>query len=295
MKEIEVYHYDAFSTEPGKGNPAGIILNGDDLSTEEMQHIAKVVGFSECAFPIRSDLADIRIRYFTPGYETPLCGHATMASIAALLDQKILPEKENYLIETLAGVLPVNVSKEDAFYQIRMQHAKPQFINFEGVVEDLAQCLNIPTSAIDSRYPVVYGNTGQWTLCVPIKEVELFKQMKPQTDRFPDILKELPKSSIHPFSLKALNEQADLHARHFSSPYSGTIEDPVTGTASGVLGAYVATYIKPEEKEKYDIIVEQGQEMGKDGRVIVHIDAQDDLSIAISGTAVFVEEIKITI
>lgn len=105
MKEIEIYHYDAFATEPGKGNPAGIILSGNDLTTEEMQKITKEVGFNECAFPIKSDVADIRIRYFTPGYETPLCGHATMASMAALLENGILPLKEDYLIETLAGVL----------------------------------------------------------------------------------------------------------------------------------------------------------------------------------------------
>src|SRR5690606_33749958 len=154
-------------------------------------------------FPIPSDIADIRIRYFTPGYETPLCGHATMASIAALLDQNILPMKENYLIETLAGVLPVSVSKDNGFYQIRMQHAKPQFRHFEGGVEDLAQSLNIPASSIDTAYPIVYGSTGQWTLCVPIVDVNVFKQMKPQTAQFPEILKELPKSSIHPFSFTA--------------------------------------------------------------------------------------------
>ncbi|MFJ6208433.1 PhzF family phenazine biosynthesis protein [Lysinibacillus sp. NPDC092081] len=34
-----------------------------------------------------------------------------------------------------------------------------------------------------------------------------------------------------------------MHARHFSSPYSGTIEDITTGTPSGVMGAYFAEYI----------------------------------------------------
>lgn len=295
MKEFVVYHYDAFSTEPGKGNPAGIILNGKDLSTEEMQRIAKEVGFNECAFPIPSDLADVRIRYFTPGYETPLCGHATMASIAALLDQNVLPFKESYLIETLAGVLPVHVSKDGGFYQIRMQHAEPQFLTFEGTAEEIAQSLSIPASSIDTRYPIVYGNTGQWTLVVPIDSVEIFEQMDPQTARFPEILRERPKSSIHPFSFQTIHEDADLHARHFSSPYAETVEDPVTGTASGVLGAYFATYVKPDLQGNYEMIVEQGQEMGRDGRVIVHISKQDELSIAISGTAVFVRAIQVRI
>ncbi|MGE8203626.1 PhzF family phenazine biosynthesis protein [Heyndrickxia sp. NPDC080065] len=294
MKEKVVYHYDAFTTQPGKGNPAGIVLNEGNLSTEEMQQIAKAVGFNECAFPMKSDIADIRIRYFTPGYETPLCGHATMASMAMLLDQGILPLKESYLIETLAGVLPVNVTKEGGQTKIRMQHAEPQFVAFEGSKADLARSLNIPVSMIDTRYPIMYGNTGQWTLCLPILDINVFKQMKPETACFPEILKEMPESSVHPFCFNALSKDADLHARHFSSPYAGTIEDPVTGTASGVMGAYIAKYVKQKCKEKYDLVVEQGQEIGKDGRVIVHVDAEEEISIAISGTAVFVQKIIIT-
>ena len=104
MSQIEVYHYDAFTTKPGKGNPAGIILNSETLTTEEMQSIAKSIGFNECAFTLSSDIADVRIRYFTPGHETPLCGHATMASIVALIEQKKLITKDSYTIETLAGI-----------------------------------------------------------------------------------------------------------------------------------------------------------------------------------------------
>ena len=52
MKSVTVYHYDAFSTEPNKGNPAGVVLNGDDLTDKEMQEIAVKVGFNETAFPV---------------------------------------------------------------------------------------------------------------------------------------------------------------------------------------------------------------------------------------------------
>ncbi|WP_190238699.1 PhzF family phenazine biosynthesis protein, partial [Salipaludibacillus neizhouensis] len=45
MKSITVYHYDAFSKEPDKGNPAGVVLNGDELTDLEMQEIAYKVGF----------------------------------------------------------------------------------------------------------------------------------------------------------------------------------------------------------------------------------------------------------
>lgn len=59
MNSVKVYHYDAFSTEPNKGNPAGVVFNGDDLTDKQMQEIAFKVGFNETAFVVGSDHADL--------------------------------------------------------------------------------------------------------------------------------------------------------------------------------------------------------------------------------------------
>lgn len=45
MKSVKVYHYDAFSEEPYKGNPVGVVLNGDELTDDQMQEAAFKVGF----------------------------------------------------------------------------------------------------------------------------------------------------------------------------------------------------------------------------------------------------------
>lgn len=89
MKKIIVKQYDAFSTKPGMGNPAGIVLDADNLIDEEMQKIASKVGFNECAFPVKSNVADLRIRYFTPGHEMDLCGHAKWLLFFLLLQRNI--------------------------------------------------------------------------------------------------------------------------------------------------------------------------------------------------------------
>ncbi len=120
--------------------------------------------------------------------------------------------------------------------------------------------------------------------------------MKPQNEDFPSILKEIPKSSVHPFSLETYDEEADMHARHFSSPYSGTVEDAVTGTASGVMGAYYAEYIRKDRKEALKLVVEQGNEIGKNGRVGVQVSENGELyNVQITGSAVFVNELNIMI
>lgn len=53
MKTINVFHYDAFTNKPNMGNPAGIVLDADGLTEEEMQIIAEKVGYNRnnfCSF-----------------------------------------------------------------------------------------------------------------------------------------------------------------------------------------------------------------------------------------------------
>lgn len=133
-------------------------------------------------------------------------------------------------------------------------------------------------------------------MLLPIKQLSVFKKMNPNNQQFPTILSEMPRSSVHPFCLETYDSKADMHARHFSSPYSGTIEDAVTGTASGVMGAYYAQYIKSNMIEPLTLIVEQGHEIKKDGRVIVQVSKDyETLNIQITGSAVYVTEIPVVL
>ncbi len=256
MKKITVYHFDAFSKVENKGNPAGVVLNAGHLTDEEMQSIAFNVGFNETAFILNSEIADVKIRYFTPGHETNLCGHATMAAIYALKTKEMLADKMKLTIETKAGILPINIQQKSDDYLITMKQASPQFKDFSGSKSELAHSIGIEVDEIDEQTPIFYGNTGIWTLLIPIKKVKTFEKMKPISQLFPSILKEIPKASVHPFCLETFDLSAHMHARHFSSPFSGTKEDSATGTASGVMGAYYATYIHPDSIYPVKLTVE---------------------------------------
>lgn len=294
MKTISVLHYDAFTEHPNQGNPAGIVLEGEKFNESEMQKIAEKVGFNETSFVLPSNIADLRIRYFTPGHEMNLCGHATIATVFALKANGHLPEKETILIETKAGILPIRINqKEQSTPSIIMKQIPAQFKEFNGSRKELAEAIGIAESDLDVNQSILYGSTGIWTLLVPIKSLHVFSQMVPKNDLFPSILKEIPNASVHPFCLETFEGEATMHGRHFSSPFSGTIEDPVTGTASGVMGAYYVTYINDKGKNQ-PIVIEQGQEIGRNGKVSVTVsDKNDQLDVEISGTAVFVKEIKI--
>lgn len=293
MAEVTVYHFDAFSDTPNQGNPAGVVLSADHLEHDDMQHIAKQVGFNETVFILKSDKADIRLKYFTPGHEINLCGHATVASLYCLKTQGYWGNRETIEIETNIGILPIVFKTENDHLTITMKQHSPEFLPFEGDMKQLAASIGLTEDCIDKTMPIVYGSTGTWTLLMPIKKLESFKLMRPDNKQFPGILAENPRSSIHPFCYEVYNKECFMHARHFSSPYSGTIEDPVTGTASGVMGAYFLTYVD-QERSELQCVVEQGQEIGRDGRVYVHAVRHQGMDIYISGTAVKVTEFQVS-
>lgn len=258
-----ILRVDAFTNIPGQGNPAGVVLDGNVYSTEEIQRIAKKVGFNETVFVCSSKVAAVKLRYFTPGHETPLCGHATFGAIFALCHGKKDCQMQ---IETGAGILPVTYDEKSQ--RMTMRQAKPQFIDFNGEKSALCKSLGIEIEELHPTFPIQYGSTGSWTLIVPVINAAVLDKMKPNLAVFPDCLKEIPTSSIHPFAV--LSENAGTFtARHFSSPFSGTTEDAVTGTASGVMGAYSLNqiYINDETKE---IKVSQGQHVQSEGIVLVH-------------------------
>lgn len=282
------------------GNPAGIVLDPGDMPEATMQAIAREVGFNETAFLLPSTIAAHRIRFFTPGHEIPLCGHATVATMVAAWKHRLLPMAtlpQSLAIETMAGVLPLSLrAGDDGSVVVEMTQAPAEFVTFEGSRRALAESLGVGESDFHPTLPIVYGSTGTWTLIVPTASVAAIIRMRPRNEMFPDVLTAMPRASIHPFSFETQRADADLHGRHFSSPFSGTVEDPVTGTASGVMGAYLATYA-PEFciRNDYTFQVEQGFEVGRQGSVHVRVlNREPPFSVVIAGHGVYVRDLSIS-
>jgi len=296
-----VLHFDAFADQPGMGNPAGVLLDARGFRDAAMQAIARAVGFNETAFVLPATRADLRLRYFTPGHEVDLCGHATIGSFVALYQHGLLPGQgfpRRLTMETGAGLLRVSVEAGAAGPVVIMDQAPARFAAFPGDRAALTGVLGIGEEDLDPRLPIVYGSTGLWTLVVPVRSLDAIRRMKPLTAEFPSVLLEMPGASIHPFCLETIDASAHLHARHFSSPRSGTVEDPVTGTASGVLGAYHREFIEAGASaplpSSSPLIVEQGQEVGRDGRVSVWVDTRgEEHHVRVGGTGCFVRELEI--
>lgn len=292
MSSVLVFHYSSFTTQPGKGNPAGLVLDADGLTIAQMQEIAHRVGFNETTFVCGSTTADLRLRYFTPGYEMDLCGHGTIAALYALQARHLLKRHAALVqltVETRAGLLPMSIREHEGRPQVRMSQAEAEFRPFEGSHAELAAVLGLHEEDLASDLPICYASTGTWTLLVPIRSLAAFARMNAQNERFPALLPDLPRCSLHPFCLQTHDPAALMHGRHFSSPLAGTHEDPVTGTASGAMGAYYLTYIQPQPC--LSLLIEQGHEIGRDGRVLVKAEhGGTGIQVSIEGTAVYEKE-----
>jgi PhzF family phenazine biosynthesis protein len=79
MKTMKCYFVDAFADKLFEGNPAAVCVLGKWLPDEMMQNIAVENNLSETAFTVKEGDA-YHLRWFTPGGEIDLCGHATLAT-----------------------------------------------------------------------------------------------------------------------------------------------------------------------------------------------------------------------
>ncbi|CAN5686746.1 hypothetical protein BH18ACT7_BH18ACT7_04510 [soil metagenome] len=99
---------DVFTDRPFAGNPLAVVLDADDLSGEQLQALAREFNLSETAFPLPSQVADYRLRSFTPTAELPFAGHPSIGSAHTLVRLGRLLAG-SVLQECGAGLLPLSV------------------------------------------------------------------------------------------------------------------------------------------------------------------------------------------
>ncbi len=108
LMNIEVTLVSSFTPDGKGGNPAGVVLNADQLSDAQKLKIAQAVGYSETAFVSSDDEADYEISFFTTTGEVDFCGHATLATFSTMYQKGILTAG-SYVQRTKAGMLSVRV------------------------------------------------------------------------------------------------------------------------------------------------------------------------------------------
>ncbi|WP_324677959.1 PhzF family phenazine biosynthesis protein [Hymenobacter sp. GOD-10R] len=284
---------DAFTQTALGGNPCAVVLDADDLTPEMMQHLAREFNQSETAFVRRSEVAEFGVRYFTPAEEIPLAGHPTIATVSALVHTGRLPltgARTMLQLELLDGPIRVEVRAAAAGQpqQIRMTQRRPVF----GAVHDPAVVMPLfgltPNDVLPGAV-IQTVSTGTPQLMILLRDHDALRRAHvADTAGLGSYRASSDFFSPHLFCLGGATSAGQTFARHFGTP-PDISEDPVTGSATGGMAAYLWHY---DYLEHSQFVAEQGHWMGRPGSVQVIIAGPRDNigAVQIGGPAVVVME-----
>lgn len=276
---------DAFTTEPLTGNAAGVLPDAEGLNESQMGAVAAELGASETAFLLPSEEADRKVRYFTPTQEVDLCGHATIASHALLAEDGIVDPGEHTL-ETNGGVIDVEVTDNGVVWMSQHAAEVEEIDEMDLGYGDVADALNVDPAAltdIGADLPLAQASTGLPFLVVPVNFLEHLGKMAPDMAAVEKLTEEFHATGIYAFTFDTLEADSTLHGRMFA-PGAGVPEDPVTGTASGAVAAYLDHFAAIETDE---MTFEQGEYVDRGGRVHVEVPAAPTVDgVRLGGRAV---------
>jgi len=268
--KIIVKKSNAFTESPEGGNPAGIVLDSPDLTHEQMKYVSKELSVSETAFVFPSKKADYRIKFFSPKVEVNLCGHATIATFFTMALNGVFLKNNNIVIyqETKAGVLPVDINfSDETVDRVMMTQSTPIYKDICLDIPTFADSLNISEDEIDDSLPKQIVSTGLFTLPLCVKSFDILESIIPDFKKIKNLCNRFGVGSFHLFTFDTIESDSIYHARNFA-PIYGINEDPVTGTANGAVCSYL---IKNKIIKDINLICEQGDIMGRPGRVFVEI------------------------
>jgi PhzF family phenazine biosynthesis protein len=249
-----IFHLDAFTNRRFAGNPAAVMPMDSFPGDAVMQAIAGENNLAETAFLVREG-EDYLLRWFTPTTEVPLCGHATLAS-AAVVMERLEPERRRVVFHSASGPLTVNRSNA-------------------GYVMDFPArfCTPVPTP------PAISAALG----VVPVEVVAdafnylvVLESAQAVRDLAPDIaaIARMDRSGL--IVTASGDGNYDFVSRYFA-PAKGIPEDPVTGSAHCALAPYWAVRLNKREFHAY-----QASQRG--GEILCRLRAD---RVELEGTAVF--------
>ncbi|HBT4807913.1 TPA: PhzF family isomerase [Klebsiella variicola subsp. variicola] len=285
----QIFHVDAFTTTPFRGNSAGVVLNADELTEAQMQLIARELRHSETAFVLSPKSADIdvHIRYFTPTTEVPICGHATIAAhyVLARVNHTGACEVRQ---SSAAGIHNIRVRYTDDDYSITMEQGEITFSEplSVSVVEELEKALGLKQGDIIRTLPTQIVSTGHSKVMIPLTAESLLGCIKPDNTALTAISHRIGCNGFFPFSVDY--HKGETIGRMFA-PAIGILEDPVTGNANGPLGAYLVIHnLMQHDGKVLNFKGYQGLQMGREGMVGVQVKIEhgEPVQIQITGRAV---------
>jgi len=252
MKPQPICVVDAFTDRPFAGNPAAVCAFDAYPDDARLSAIAREMNLSETAFGVRRADGDWDLRWFTPGAEVDLCGHATLATAHVLG----LPEVR---FHTRSGVLTARTG-DDGWIDLDFPALPPAAAD-DVDVAGLALVLGVaPVGVWRSRFD----------LLIELADGATVRSLRPRIDG-------LVAFGARGYIVTAAGDRAgiDIVSRFFA-PAVGVPEDPVTGSAHCALAPFWA-----ERLGRTELVAEQASARGG----LLRLRLQGD-RVVLSGRAV---------
>jgi PhzF family phenazine biosynthesis protein len=268
---------DVFAPAPYRGNPVAVVLDGADLTTEQMQRFAHWTNLSETTFVLAptEPEADYRVRIFTPMAELPFAGHPTLGTCHAWLSAGGAAKRDDVVVQQCGtGLVPIRRTGDGlAFAAPPLLRSGPVE---EALVERIASVLGIERGAIlDTQW---VDNGPGWVAAL-LGSAEEVLALRP---RFVDF----DLGVVGPYPEGAPEA---VEVRAFFPKNGSTVEDPVTGS----LNASLAGWLLRTDRLTAPYVARQGTALGRAGRVYVSRDRAGTIWVGGGVTTCVVGEVEV--
>lgn len=262
-KIIQVQILNAFVDEGKGGNPAGVVLSADTLSSQEKLKIAKKVGLSETAFVSKSNTAEFKLDFFTPTKQIAHCGHATVATFSYLKQIGML-KKDASSKETIDGKRQIKMIGEIAF----MEQLAPTYVDVCHKETTILKSLGLQKTDLIENTPIKLVNTGNSFIIIPIKNELILRNIKPDFNLIRQVSEEFDLIGYYVFAKDLNNIDMDVTTRMFAPRY-GILEEAGTGMAAGPLACYLFNILKINKNR---FCIQQGHFMDEPSPSLILVD-----------------------
>lgn len=264
------------------GNQLAVVRHAADLSTQEMQDIAREMHFSETTFVLTDEprKGGYDVRIFTPAAEVAFAGHPTLGSAYVIRREIIQNSTATVILNLAVGQIPVTFTGELAW----MKQITPAFGQTRTAAQ-VAPVLHLDERDFDARFPIQEVSTGLPFLIVPLKNLDAVKRAQVNLAALRELIRTLNAKMIFLFNKETYSPDNQLNARMFGDEY-GVAEDPATGSANGCLAGYLIRHAYFGSRE-IELRVEQGYEIARPS--LLHLRANkngDEIEIHVGGQVI---------
>lgn len=258
--KVSVEIVNAFIDGDAGGNPAGVVLDANSLGYEQKLKIAQKIGLSETAFVLKSQVATIKLEFFTPERQIAHCGHATIATFSRMRELGLV-EDGCMSKETVDGTRTIIVDGSMAY----MEQSRPIFSEVLSIDEVRA---SLRLSSHESLESISIVNTGNSFLLVPLQNSASVAAIKPDQTRIRQISEQYDLIGYYVFSNETALPERHAGARMFA-PRFGINEESATGMAAGPLACYLHDC---QGVDTATLFIEQGRLMQPPSPSIIRVD-----------------------